>query len=262
MYSTILPALSLEVLVNGKVVQKYLDQQGRTWVEGRKGSEYELRVINPSLGRCLAILSVDGLSVMDGKSAGDGSNGYVIDPGRSATIPGWRLDGEKVARFTFSSLGESYSIQGGGEATNVGVIGCRWIAEKIVAPVVTWNCTPTPHWWDIYKPTCSYSNGIRKRSIFRSSYNAEQTSAPQNSCCVDSQTFGREPVQEMGTAFGQATSFVTQDTHFSRGEIITTLSIFYDSRKGLERRGILQTPLTPNPFPASGCKPPPGWNAR
>lgn len=69
----------------------------------------------------------------------------------------------------------------------------------------------------------------------------------------------------LGTEFGQSTGFKTNTVSFERDQIVATLVVYYDSRKNLEKRGIIVVPVkeevikTPNPFPKLGCKPPVDW---
>jgi 3-phenylpropionate/cinnamic acid dioxygenase small subunit len=76
----------------------------------------------------------------------------------------------------------------------------------------------------------------------------------------------------MGTGWGDEMDHSVSQVEFQRKTPETPteiISIYYDSRKGLENRGIQvvlpykkETSQLPNPFPeyVSGMKTPPGWN--
>jgi hypothetical protein len=103
----------------------------KTYVEGRDGSEFEIEVRNRNTFRIEAVISVDGLSVLDGKTAGDDTQGYLVPALGSVRIPGWKLNGTKAAAFVFSGRkGGSYVEQSTGQATNKGVIGMMVFEEK------------------------------------------------------------------------------------------------------------------------------------
>jgi len=121
-------AFELDVRVHGHSVKEFL-HEGKTYIEGRKGSEFTIRVVNRSPKSVLAVVSVDGLSVMDGKDASYESGGYVLSPFETLIIPGWRLDTKNVAKFLFTVAGGSYAAQVD-KPKNVGVIGCAFFAEK------------------------------------------------------------------------------------------------------------------------------------
>jgi hypothetical protein len=121
--------VKFEVLVNDRAIPER-QRESRKYILVQKGQEYKLRVSNYKSRRVLAVISVDGLSIMNGQP-GDilSSAGYIIDPNQSIDIPGWRLNNDEVAKFYFSSIDESYThlID---KPTNIGVIGCAFFAEK------------------------------------------------------------------------------------------------------------------------------------
>jgi hypothetical protein len=86
----------------------------QTYVEGRDGSEFEIEFVNNNAHDVEAILSVDGLSVTDGKPAGSDSTGYMVPARGRVRIPGWTLDSKQVANFFFAGAkGGSYAEQSG-----------------------------------------------------------------------------------------------------------------------------------------------------
>jgi hypothetical protein len=121
--------INFEVLVNDQAIP---ERQGESckYIVVQKGHEYKLRVSNYKSRRVLAVITVDGLSVMDGQP-GDilSSGGYILKSNESIEIPGWRLNNYEVAKFYFSSIDESYSHLMG-KSTNIGVIACAFFVDK------------------------------------------------------------------------------------------------------------------------------------
>lgn len=111
----------------------------RRFIVGKKGSNYSLVVKNLCKSRLELVFSVDGLDVIDGKSAGLSKRGYIIAPGETLEIHGWRTSPDTIARFRFSSVAGSYSNLRHGEHRNVGVIGLAVFDEKGVDP---WKWMP------------------------------------------------------------------------------------------------------------------------
>ena len=136
--------IEMTVLIKGRPITEY-QHRGKIYVEGRGGSEYELRVRNKTGGRIEAVISVDGRSITDGKVAGPESGGYMLKAYETITIPGWLVDAQTQAKFAFAGKQDSYSTEmSGGDATNNGVIGIMVFSEKYQPPVYT----PSP----IYHP--------------------------------------------------------------------------------------------------------------
>lgn len=106
----------------------------RRYVVGRKGGTYALVVKNLCHSRLELVLSVDGLDVMDGRAASLKKRGYIIQPGKTLTVKGFRKSESAVAAFKFSSMSDSYSSQRHGTTRNVGVIGMAVFTEKGVDP--------------------------------------------------------------------------------------------------------------------------------
>jgi hypothetical protein len=112
---------------------------GRRFVVGKQGSNYSVVLKNRCKSRLEVVLSVDGLDVIDGKTAGYSKRGYVIAPGETLEVKGWRTGPDTVARFKFSSVAGSYANLRHGDHRNVGVIGLAVFTEKGVDP---WTWMP------------------------------------------------------------------------------------------------------------------------
>jgi len=111
----------------------YLDgyfSAGKRFIVGERGGRYEIVVRNESGTRAEVVLSVDGLDVIDGRSASVRKNGYVLDPGETLVADGFRTSDATVAAFRFSSVDRSYAALRHGDTRNVGVIGVAVFTEK------------------------------------------------------------------------------------------------------------------------------------
>ena len=96
---------------------------GNNYVTGIAGRRYTIVVKNHSPGRIEAVLSVDGLDVIDGKPASTKKRGYLIDAFDDLEVEGFRTSNTEVAAFRFGSVQQSYANKKHGETRNVGVIG-------------------------------------------------------------------------------------------------------------------------------------------
>ena len=112
---------------------------GRSLVAGAADSTYSIQIKNRSRSTLEVVASVDGLDVMDGAAASYGKRGYLIEPGQTLDIDGFRTSHSKVAAFKFSSVANSYANLRHGDTRNVGVIGLAVFTQKGVNP---WTWMP------------------------------------------------------------------------------------------------------------------------
>lgn len=229
----------LNILINGRTARKYF-HEGNVWIEGREGSNFEIQLSNWTNSKIKAIISVDGLSIIDGEDAGLESQGYVVDPHGCQTFIGWRTSTSTVNKFYFSSRKKSYVKRTDKNPKNIGVIGAMIFNQKPVHNY--WNPTLTtnkillgehPNKWpyEVWSQTTLYGSGAVDSSL------TEVKALSLNS---------------LGVGFGQEVeSHAKVDNTTFEENPIDILCIYYDDRKGLEKRGIIvdEYKSMPNPFP-------------
>jgi hypothetical protein len=125
--------VGLEILAGGKPMRT-IQHKGKTYLPVAKvGAEYEIRVWNHGPHRIVAIVSVDGLSVMNGQPASESHSGYIVAPYSQIHIKGWRRSLDAVAAFAFVDREKSYANLTG-RPENIGVIGLIAIEEFVQTP--------------------------------------------------------------------------------------------------------------------------------
>jgi len=154
--------MTVEILSASGTVLRTLHHAGQAFAEVPMGlgagTEYQVRLTNHYPSRRLAVLSVDGINVVDGSDAGYDGPGYVLEPFASVTVKGFLRSNAECARFTFSDAAASYAAGTGRGTKNVGVVGVAVFDEKVrpvrfvpfvVQPIVNpapWSTNP-PFWW-------------------------------------------------------------------------------------------------------------------
>ena len=103
--------------------------EGRYYVVGRPGNEYQVRVRNRTGAEILAVVSVDGVNAISGETASWDQTGYVLGPHQSHDIRGWRKSMDRTAAFFFTEHQNSYAARTG-RPDNVGVIGVAVFRKK------------------------------------------------------------------------------------------------------------------------------------
>ena len=250
---------------------------GKLYVAGTPGDRYGIELRSRQGERVLAVLSVDGVNVLTGQTAGTLQSGYVIDGWQSYAINGWRKSMDDVAQFVFTALPNSYAARTGRPA-NVGVIGVAVYREKAAPPQVIAMApyAPAPEpWRGEARPLAkdeaardSFDGPARKSASAPSAQGGTGGSdAGNGSAGMLAERRADQPEAraalraeselkslKLGTGHGEREYSPTRHTEFVRNsdapdEIIT---IYYDSRANLLARGIIPAPrlADPAPFPA------------
>lgn len=107
--------------------------RGQAWLPGEPGRRYALRLRNLGPQRLLAVVSVDGVNVVDGRTADPRQAGYVLGPWQTVEIDGWRKSLDAVAGFVFVDPAASYAARTGRPA-NIGTIGIAVFREQARMP--------------------------------------------------------------------------------------------------------------------------------
>jgi hypothetical protein len=132
------PVGDLEILVDGEPQPSY-EQEGRWYVEARKGREYAIRLHNPHAVRIAVALSVDGLNTIDAReTTAAAARKWVLAPYETVTISGWQTSQSEARRFEFTTEAGSYG-QALGRTANLGVISAVFFKERVqvVRPEIT-----------------------------------------------------------------------------------------------------------------------------
>ena len=278
-------SFELEVIRHGSSSKQFY-HEGKYYVEGKQGDEFSVKIKNNTSRRVLAVLTVDGLSAMDGKTGSFDSTGYILDSFNSITVPGWRLSNKEVAHFEFARSDKSYAA-GKGKGIHNGVIGCAFFYEKEHTPVITYRDLPDafPKWpWPKYElpyqpwyPTWTVTTSGNMENNFN--LQAQASSGSNNmaqnlnkglSDYNNSSNINRVLNSSLGTGFGDKTEHRVVSVGFERASSIPieVLTVYYDTRQGLKDRGIDVEGYTEiaSPFPGSQkeynkfCEPPKGWD--
>jgi hypothetical protein len=106
---------------------------GKSLAQGEVGQRYMIELSNRSANRFEAVVTVDGLDVIDGKPGSLAKRGYLVQPFATVNIDGFRQNMDEVAAFRFGSVRGSYAAQKGSDR-NVGVIGVAVFAERGAQP--------------------------------------------------------------------------------------------------------------------------------
>ena len=245
--------------------QRTLDvywHEGRAYVEGKPGNEYQIVLRNQSAQDVLAVVSVDGVNAVTGETAAPSQGGYVIDQWKRLDVAGWRNSYSSTAAFYFTTLADSYAPRTG-RPQNVGVIGVALYRRKVDSGAndVQLNYAPQGR---LKKDSAERSDQGRTENDdgnrAERSASAKALSAPSVSMQAPAAPALDSPI---GTGYGRSETSHARAVNFERAtrnpeEVV---AIYYDSRANLIARGIIRETFLPrrepNPFPQHFVPAPP-----
>jgi hypothetical protein len=268
-----------QVLVDG-VPAPTLWHDGESYVLGRTGQRYVIRVLNHSAQRIEAVVTVDGRDVIDGKN-GDFQHkrGYLVPAWGQVDIDGWRLSESQAAAFRFSSVADSYAARTG-NAREVGVIGVAVFPERIdrPRPVVVPPprcCLDDDSNGDLRGIAPAESRAAPVPAAAEASESGiSQAAQPSRKAASSAGVGPRRERPGLGTEFGEAVASNIQEVEFVRASAsvpAAILGVRYNDRDGLLAMGVNVDGVYPwdtnlrrtaDPFPSSPRRyaaPPAGW---
>jgi hypothetical protein len=234
--------------------------EGEAWVAGVPGVKYSIRVRNNHFSRMLAVMSVDGVNVVSGETAGSAQAGYVYGRYERGEIAGWRKSDSEIAAFEFVASPQSYAERTG-RTQNVGVIGVALFREK--APVRRAD-TASP----LNRSAPAAPGAAKSASADTAS---QAASAPLPSSSPEASKRGRAQSEsladaevKLGTGHGEReASHITRVTFTRESDAPNeVIRIRYDSRANLLAMGIIRESFawrnpSLNPFPRDSYVPDP-----
>lgn len=278
---------SFEVLVDGAPAATF-EHRGETYLLGRRGDRYVLRIHNHSARRAEAVVSIDGLDAIDGKPADYAhKRGYLVPAWGSVDVDGWRLSNREAAAFRFGSVADSYAAQTG-RPRNVGVIGVAVFPERFVPPprpvyVPQRDSYPYDRADESEAPSASRGAAPAEKSAGAAPPAAPAKPRASAEAYADDAAPSRGAEAQrrrpgLGTEFGEAVSSRIHEVAFVRASSSVpsaVMGVRYNDRAGLLAVGIDAYRIdgwnayddsalrgTADPFPATRgrfARPPRGW---
>ncbi|HEV7575024.1 MAG TPA: hypothetical protein VGO85_03190 [Caldimonas sp.] len=250
------PAAAVGSIVDVQIVDRSRGEllstwrhQGASYVAGRPGDRYAVRLTNRSPGRVLVVLSVDGVNAVSGESAAVAQTGYVLAPYQSAEITGWRKSFSEAAAFYFTALPDSYAARTG-RPDNVGVIGAAVFRERVPEAVGGWY-QPAP---SVAKESGAASGRLDAQRQEPAATSAD-AAAPTREMARRSQNALADE-KKLGTGHGEREYSPTSQTAFERASSTPAevVQVRYDSYANLLASGVIARPRPlprqPDAFPS------------
>ena len=227
----------------GEALPEYR-HRGRSYIEGRPGNEYAVRIRNNTGERLLAVLSVDGVNAVTGETASPDQSGYVIEPWGYVTVQGWRKGLDRTAAFYFSDPQDSYAARTG-RPDDLGVIGVALFRERAIEP--------HGHWWSRDDRSPGYPSAREKAARSDAAGESADSRAAEATAAAPA---AQEP--SLGTGHGRGEYSPVEQVAFERASSRPdeVVALRYERRETLVALGVLPAHRhgwrrDPDPFPGT-----------
>lgn len=272
--------------------------EGRSYIQSKEDSVYQIRVKNQTGNRIKAVISVDSLNIVSGKPASNDpiETGYILGPYEEQIFRGFRVNDDQVAEFTFVKREKSYATEKG-EGQGNGVIAVRAYEEKeneteklkqrikdlenrprekeyIDRPYPVYPWRPY-HWYSqpYFHFTCGGGQGMGSNAggnsmslsstirVVNCSVNTADTGL--RACAAQSELAADENPFSMGSGWGDAVKDSVKMVEFEVGKLIAEITVYYAAIEGLKALGVnvdrVKAVAFPEPFKREYCAKPSGW---
>lgn len=205
---------------------------GHYYVAGKPDNTYQIHVQNQQPDSIEAVISVDAVNVITGKTAKASQSGYVFAAYNGYDIAGWRKSENEIAGFYFTEIENAYATRTG-RSGNVGVIG-----------VAIYN----------QQPQVQYEPSVSQREAEASAQTATNRQAQNKSTSADKAMSPKPESKKLGTGHGAIETSLVSQVAFERASTRPTevITIYYDSYKNLVAQGVIRKPqykkTLPRPF--------------
>jgi hypothetical protein len=227
---------------------------GRYYVVGKPGNEYQLTIRNQQAADIMAVVSVDGVNAVSGETAHWSQTGYVFGANASFSVKGWRKSLQQVARFYFTEIENSYAARTG-RPDNVGVIGVAVFRRKAEPAVSLGRLERDRREASRADAAPAEAQGAAAEAPAKSAASGAANSAADTaSRRAPAAAPAQPPERSLGTGHGAGESSPVRYTSFERAspspdEVIT---IYYDSYRNLLAQGVIKPPVLARPMPFPG----------
>jgi hypothetical protein len=104
----------------------------KQYLEAMRGENYGIVIHNMTPERIGVVIAVDGRNIISGKKSDLKNNEamYIVNSYEQGEYDGWRTDSDRVHKFYFTDMSDSYAMRTFGDSSAMGVIAVAVYQEK------------------------------------------------------------------------------------------------------------------------------------
>jgi hypothetical protein len=244
---------------DGRTLPTYPVRTKRTlkkvYAEAVKGDHYRIEVRNRLNRRVGLVIAVDGRNIITGEKSRlkNSERMYILEPYGSGEFSGWRTGQERINRFYFTDVPDSYAAAFGDESA-MGVI-------TVAAYPELRRCEPPPA--PLSQTTPAYPRRYEGKGEASADRAAAAPAAPAAESRKDKAARSEQPLESAGTGYGREEYSPVETVAFTaENKTVETIHIKYEWRSTLCRLGVVSCDAPPRRPPNrlwdnGGFAPPP-----
>jgi hypothetical protein len=222
----------------------------KVYAEAVKGDLYRIEVRNKLNRRVGLVIAVDGRNIVSGDKSWmrNSERMYILGPYESGEFSGWRSSSDRINRFYFTDVPDSYAAAFGDESA-MGVISVAAYPEvqRYQPPPPRYQSQTAPSW-----QRDSVGKDARSTDRAESSGSAAAPSAPAPAGEVAQNRAAKsesKALESAGTGYGQEEYSPVQVVAFEpESRAVETVHFKYEWRKTLCRLGVVSCGTPPRQY--------------
>lgn len=205
----------------------------KVYAEALKGDHYRIEVKNRLNRRIGLVIAVDGRNIISGKKSwlSNSERMYILEPYGSGEFAGWRTAQDRINRFYFTDVPDSYAAAFGDESA-MGVIAVA------VYPEVRRCRLPVP----LSQATPSYQRDREEKGVDSADKAQADHAAPSDSGgrMKKNALRSKQAMESAGTGYGRQEYSPSRIVAFEpESRAVETLYVKYEWRSTLCRLGVI-----------------------
>ncbi len=229
----------------------------KVYAEAVKGDHYRIEVRNRLNRRVGLVIAVDGRNIISGEKSWlrNSERMYILEPYASGEFAGWRTGQDRINRFYFTDVPDSYAAAFGDESA-MGIISVAAYPEKR-------RCLPPPVPMTQPAPFEGRTYGGKNESGSAADRAAEAPAAPMARAEKRKAGNAEQALEGAGTGYGREEYSPVETVAFeAERRAVETIHFKYEWRSTLCRLGIVSCERPPRRLPNrlwdnGGFAPPP-----
>lgn len=232
----------------------------KVYAEAVKGDHYRIEVRNKLNRRVGVVIAVDGRNIVSGDKSWlkNSERMYILEPYGSGEFSGWRSSNDRINRFYFTNVPDSYAAAFGDESA-MGVISVAVFPElQRYQPPVQSQAAPSRRWFG------GKDSGLSDRAESAAGAAAPSAPAPAGEMSKNrAAKTEKKSLESAGTGYGQEEYSPVQIVAFEpESRAIETIHFKYEWRTTLCKLGVVSCDQPPRHKPNrlwdnGGYAPPP-----